>query len=415
MKRVVVTGMGVLTPIGNNVAEFWYGLKSGKSGAGPITKFDPTDFKTKFACELKDFRLEDHFDRKTIRKNDPFTLYSLIASKEAMADSGLSLENVDANKFGVIWASGNGGISTFESEVIEYAKAGQGPRFSPFFIPKILSDTPSGAVALKYGLRGINYCTVSACASGTSAIMDAFNYIHWGKANLMIAGGSEAPITQAGIGGFNAMKALSTRNDDPSTASRPFDKERDGFVMGEGAGALILEELEHAQARGAEIYAEVVGCGMSNDAYHSTATHPEGLGARLAIKMALEDAQISPEEIDYINLHATSTPVGDQSELNAITRLYAESDKTVRVSATKSMTGHLLGAAGAIEAVATVMAMKNNTIPPTINTTDPDDDLPTGIDLTLGEAATHEINYAISNTFGFGGHNAIALFKKWEE
>ncbi|MEM8567367.1 MAG: beta-ketoacyl-ACP synthase II [Bacteroidota bacterium] len=413
MKRVVITGMGALTPIGNNVTDFWAGLKSGRSGAGPITKFDPGEFKTKFACELKDFNLEDYFDRKTIRKNDLFTLYSLVASEEAMSNSGLDLENVDTNKFGVIWASGNGGISTFESELIEYVKADQGPRFSPFFIPKILSDTPSGAIALKYGLRGINYCTVSACASATSAIMDAFNYIRWDKAKLMVAGGSEAPITQAGIGGFNAMKALSTRNSDPMTASRPFDKSRDGFVMGEGAGALILEELEHAKARGATIYGEVVGCGMSNDAYHTTATHPEGLGARLAIQMALEDAQISPKEIDYINLHATSTPVGDQSELNAITRLYAGHSKRIHVSASKSMTGHLLGAAGAIEAVATIMAMKNNTIPPTINTREPDDDLPPGIDLTLGEAASHEINYAMSNTFGFGGHNAIALFKKW--
>ena len=415
MKRVVITGLGALTPIGNNVTAFWEGLKSGKSGAGAITKFDTAEFKTKFACELKDFDLENYFDRKTVRKNDPFTLYSLIASEEAMTDSGIELEKTDVNKFGVIWASGNGGISTFEQELIAYANGNQGPRFSPFFIPKILSDTPSGAVALKYGLRGINYCTVSACASGTSAIMDAFNYIRWGKANLMIAGGSEAPITQAGIGGFNAMKALSTRNDDPSTASCPFDKERDGFVMGEGAGALILEELEHAKARGAKIYGEVVGCGMSNDAYHSTATHPEGLGARLAIQMALEEAQVSVDQIDYINLHATSTPVGDQSELNAITLLYEGSDKTIRVSATKSMTGHLLGAAGAIEGVATILAMNHNLIPPTINTTNPDDDLPAGIDLTLGSATEHSIDYAMSNTFGFGGHNAIALFKKWVE
>ncbi|MEM9858466.1 MAG: beta-ketoacyl-ACP synthase II [Bacteroidota bacterium] len=414
MKRVAVTGMGALTPIGNNIEMFWEGLRSGKSGAGPISKFNATHFKTKFACELKDFSLENFFDRKTIRKNDLFTLYSLIASEEAMTNSGLNIEEIDVNKFGVIWASGNGGISTFEQEVIEYARRDQGPRFSPFFIPKILSDTPSGAVALKYGLRGINYCTVSACASGNSAIMDAYNYIRWGKANLMIAGGSEAPITQAGIGGFNAMKALSTRNDDPSTASRPFDKQRDGFVMGEGAGALILEELEHAEARDAQIYGEIVGCGMSNDAYHSTATHPEGLGARLAIDMALEEAQISPNEIDYINLHATSTPVGDQSELSAISRLFQASHQMIRVSATKSMTGHLLGAAGAIEAVATIMAMKYNTIPPTINTTNPDDDLPKNIDLTLGTAAHHTIKYAMSNTFGFGGHNAIALFKKWE-
>lgn len=415
MKRVVVTGMGALTPLGNDVISFWNGLKSGQCGAGSITKFDASDFKTRFACELKNFDLEEYFDRKTVRKNDPFTLYSLISSEEAMQDAGLADHPVDVNKFGVIWASGNGGITTFEKEVIEYAQADREPRFSPFFIPKILSDTPSGAIALKYGLRGINYCTVSACASSNSAIMDAYNYIRWGKANLMIAGGSEAPITRAGIGGFNAMKALSTRNEDPLTASRPFDKERDGFVMGEGAGALILEELEHATARGAKIHGEVVGCGMSNDAYHSTATHPEGLGARLAIEMALEEAQISADKIDYINLHATSTPVGDQSELNAITRLYEGNDKTVHVSATKSMTGHLLGAAGAIESIATVMAMKHNLIPPTINTNNPDDDLPENIDLTLSVAVDHDIKYAMSNTFGFGGHNAIVLFKKWEK
>lgn len=413
MKRVAVTGMGALTPIGNNVKDFWTSLTAGKSGAGPITKFDTTHFKTKFACELKDFELETHFDRKTIRKNDPFTLYSLIVCEEALKDSAIDLEKEDVNKFGVVWASGNGGISTFEQEVIEYAKSSIGPRFSPFFIPKILSDTPSGAIALRYGLRGINYCTVSACASSTSAIMDAFNYIRWGKATQMIAGGSEAPITQAGIGGFNAMKALSTRNDDPATASRPFDTDRDGFVMGEGAGAIILEELEHARARGAKIYAEVVGCGMSNDAYHSTATHPEGLGAKLAIEMALEDAQIAPQEIDYINLHATSTPVGDLSELSAIKNLFGESEKTIQTSAPKSMTGHLLGAAGAIEAVATVKSIEEATISPTINTTNLDAEFPKGVDITPNQSIKKEILYAMSNTFGFGGHNAIALFKKW--
>ena len=413
MKRVVITGMGALTPVGNNVKDFWASITAGKSGADLITKFDTTHFKTKFACELKDFDLEDHFDRKTIRKNDPFTLYSLIVTEEAMKDSGIDLGHEDVNKFGVVWASGNGGISTFEREVIEYAKNGAGPRFSPFFIPKILSDTPSGAVALQYGLRGINYCTVSACASSTSAIMDAFNYIRWGKAKQMIAGGSEAPITQAGIGGFNAMKALSTRNDDPATASRPFDADRDGFVMGEGGGAIVLEELEHAQSRGAKIYAELVGCGMSNDAYHSTATHPEGLGAQLAIEMALEDAEIKATQVDYINLHATSTPVGDLSELNAIKNLFGDSDETIQTSASKSMTGHLLGAAGAIEAVATIKAVEEGTIPPTINTIHLDTEFPQGIDITPNHSIKKEITYAMSNTFGFGGHNAIALFKKW--
>ncbi|MEQ8478797.1 beta-ketoacyl-ACP synthase II [Fulvivirga sp.] len=411
VRRVAVTGLGALTPIGNNVEEFWNSLIAGKSGSAPITKFDTTLFKTNFACELKNFDFEDYFDKKTIRKNDPFTLYALIASREAMKDAAFNTEELDNNKCGVIWASGNGGITTFESEMLEYAASEIGPRFSPFFIPKILSDSPSGAIALEHTFRGINYCTVSACASGTSAVMDAFNYIKWGKAKVMIAGGSEAPITQAAIGGFNAMKALSTRNDDPSTASRPFDQERDGFVMGEGAGALILEDWDHAIARGAKIYAEVVGAGMSNDAYHSTATHPEGLGAKLAIEMALEDAEITADKIDYVNMHATSTPVGDLSELHALKSLVGNG-KTLQVSATKSMTGHLLGAAGAIEAVATVKAMVESTIPPTINTKNVDEALPDGIDLTLGKAVKKEMTYAMSNTFGFGGHNAIALFKK---
>lgn len=411
VRRVAVTGLGALTPIGNNVEEFWNSLIAGKSGSAPITKFDTTLFKTNFACELKNFNLEDYFDKKTIRKNDPFTLYALIASREAMKDAAFNTEELDNNKCGVIWASGNGGITTFESEMLEYAASEIGPRFSPFFIPKILSDSPSGAIALEHTFRGINYCTVSACASGTSAVMDAFNYIKWGKAKVMIAGGSEAPITQAAIGGFNAMKALSTRNDDPSTASRPFDQERDGFVMGEGAGALILEDWDHAIARGAKIYAEVVGAGMSNDAYHSTATHPEGLGAKLAIEMALEDAEITADKIDYVNMHATSTPVGDLSELHALKSLVGNG-RTLQVSATKSMTGHLLGAAGAIEAVATVKAMVESMIPPTINTKNVDEALPEGIDLTLGKAVKKEMTYAMSNTFGFGGHNAIALFKK---
>lgn len=414
MRRVVITGLGALTPIGNNIQDFWTNLVAGKSGAAPITKFNAEDFKTRFACELKGFNPEDHFDRKEVRRNDLFTLYALVASQEAMNDSKINLDETDINKFGVIWASGNGGITTFENEVMEYAKSEHGPRFTPFFIPRIIADTPSGAIALKYSLRGINYCTVSACASATSAVMDAFNYIKWGKANVIMTGGSEAAVTRAAIGGFNSMKAMSTRNDDPATASRPFDVDRDGFVMGEGAGALILEELEHAQNRGAKIYAEIVGAGMSNDAYHSTATHPEGLGAQLAMKMAFEDAGVNSSQIDYINLHATSTTVGDISELTAISKLFGEQDQKVRVSATKSMTGHLLGAAGAIESVATIKAIETGSIPPTINTKNIDPQLPKGFDLTLGKSVQADIKYAMSNTFGFGGHNAIALFKKWE-
>lgn len=412
-KRVVITGLGALTPIGNNVNDFWNNLLAGVSGAGPITKFDTELFKTKFACELKGLNLEDHFDRKEIRKNDPFTLYALIASAEAMTDSKIDLEATNIDRFGVVWASGNGGITTFENEVLEYAQSDRGPRFSPFFIPKILVDTPSGAIALKYGLRGVNYCTVSACASSTSAIMDALNYIRLGKADLMLAGGSEAPITRAGIGGFGSMKALSTNNDDYKTASRPFDVSRDGFVMGEGAGALILEEYEHAKARGAHIYAELVGAGMSNDAYHATATHPEGLGAQLAIQMALDEAGIGMQDVEYVNLHATSTPVGDSSELNAIHNISKGDTAHMHVSATKSMTGHLLGAAGAVEAIASIKAVQNDVIPPTINTKEVDSDLPQGINLTLGEKVEKKVYYAISNTFGFGGHNAIAIFKKF--
>lgn len=413
-RRVVVTGLGALSPIGNDLNTFWNNLQQGKSGAGPITKFDASAFKTQFACELKDFDPLDHFDRKFVRKNDPFTLYALAASKEAMDASGLIGSGYAKNKFGVIWASGNGGIHTFEEELLEYAKSKRGPRFSPFFIPKILVDTPSGAIALEYELRGINYCTVSACASGTSAIMDAFNYIKWGKADLMLTGGSEAPITRAGIGGFGSMKALSTHNENPEVASRPFDKQRDGFVMGEGAGAIILEELEHAKGRGATIYAEIVGAGMSNDAYHTTATHPEGLGAQLAIEMAMEDAKLTIDKVDYVNMHATSTPVGDHSEITAIKNVFGEHIKDIHLSATKSMTGHLLGAAGAVEAIVAIMTTKDNIIPPTINTKNVDEDVPKEVNLTLGQSVTKEVKYALSNTFGFGGHNAIAIFKKWE-
>ena len=405
--------MGALTPVGNTLQEYWHNLLKGKSGAGPITKFDASKFKTRFACELKNFKLEDYFDKKEIRKNDPFTLYALIATDEAIKNSKLQLEAVNRKRFGAIWASGNGGISTFQEQVTEFAQGDGTPRFSPFFIPKILSDTPSGAIGLRYGIHGINYCTVSACASGTSAIMDAFNYIKWGKADLMLAGGSEAPICEATIGGFNALKALSTRHEDPATASRPMDPTRDGFVMGEGAGALLLEELEHAKARGATIYAEIVGAGMSCDAYHATATHPEGLGAQLAMEMALEDAQIKPGQVDHANLHATSTPVGDTSEIAAMEKLFGQHLPNIALTATKSSTGHLLGAAGGIEAIATVMAIYEQVVPPTINTKELDEALPTDTNLILNLPQKKKIEYAISNTFGFGGHNAIALFKKF--
>lgn len=413
MKRVVITGMGALTPIGNTTDEFWNALVAGKSGAAAITKFDTSHFKTRFACELKGFDAENHFDRKFIRRNDPFTLYALVAAGEAAGDAGLGTDELNKDRAGVIWASGNGGITTFESEMMAYAKSEAGPRFSPFFIPKILSDTPSGAIAFEYGFRGINYCTVSACASATSAITDAYHYIQWGKADIIVAGGSEAPITRAGIGGFGAMKALSTFNEMPAMASRPFDKERDGFVMGEGAGAIVLEELEHAKSRGAHIYAEVAGAGMSNDAYHPTATHPEGLGARLAMQTALDEAGITIDRVDYVNLHATSTRVGDLSEINALRGLPGMKGSHITMSATKSMTGHLLGAAGAIEAIATVKAIENTTIPPTINTVNTDDHILDGIDLTIGKARKKTIDYAMSNTFGFGGHNAIALFRRY--
>ena len=411
-RRVVVTGLGALTPIGNNVSDFWKNLLAGVSGAAPITYFDASTFKTQFACELKDFAIEDHFDRKEARKTDPFNQYALIASGEALEDSGLDLSNVDLHRFGVIWASGNGGIQTFENDVMEYAEIGPAPRFNPFFIPKILIDTPSGSISIKYGLKGINYCPVSACASSNTALMDAFNFIRWNKADLMVAGGSEAAITRSGIGGFGAMKALSTRNDDPQGASRPFDQNRDGFVMGEGAGAIILEEYEHAVSRGATIYAEMVGSAMTADAFHMTATHPEGEGAFRSMTLALEEAGINAAQLDYINCHATSTAVGDISELKAIQQLLG-SESQAKIGATKSMTGHLLGAAGAIEGIASIMAVKEDKLPPTINLDDPDTQIPAGLHVigkTLQEA---QVQYALSNTFGFGGHNASVVFKKY--
>ena len=412
-RRVVVSGMGALTPIGNTVNDFWNNLLAGTSGAGPITHFDARPFKTQFACELKNFNAEDYLDRKEVRKTDPFNQYALIASDHALEDSGLDLTKVDLHRFGVIWASGNGGIQTFEKDVMEYAAIGPSPRFNPFFIPKILIDTPSGSISIKHGLKGINYCPVSACASSNTALMDAFNFIRWNKADLMIAGGSEAAITASGIGGFGAMKALSTRNDDPQAASRPFDQGRDGFVMGEGAAAIILEEYEHAVNRGATIYAEMVGGAMTADAYHMTATHPEGEGAFRSMSLALEEAGIMASQLDYINCHATSTAVGDISELMAISQLLNGNDKT-QIGATKSMTGHLLGAAGAIEGIATIMAVKEDQLPPTINLDHPDPGIPEGLNLIGKTAKSATTNYALSNTFGFGGHNASVVFKKYD-
>lgn len=413
MRRVVVTGMGALTPIGNNLDSFWTNLKAGKSGAGPITRFDTTKFKTNFACELKDFDLNEFIPKSESRRYDRFTSYALVAVEEAIKNGGIDFESLDKNRVGVIWGSGNGGIETFTEEMIEFVKNGETPRFNPFFIPKIIADIASGIISIKYGLRGPNFTTISACATSTTAIIEAFNHIRWGKADMIVTGGSEAPITIAGLGGFNASRALSTNNDDPMGASKPFDVNRDGFVMGEGAGALILESLEHAQARGAHIYGEVVGGGMAADACHMTGTHPEGEGAFLGMNEALREAEIKATDIDYINMHATSTPMGDASELKAIARVFGEKPD-LNISATKSMTGHLLGAAGAIEAIASIMTTIDNVIPPTINTKDVDPDWAGKYNLTLGKSQEREVNYAMSNTFGFGGHIATAIFKKYK-
>ncbi len=414
-RRVVVTGLGALTPVGNTYQTFFQNLLKGTNGVGPITKFDTTHFKTKFAYELKGFDPAAHFDNKEARKMDMYTQYAMVVAEEALQVSGIDLEKVNKDRFGVIWGSGNGGFKTFEEQIAEFTLNNNVPRFNPFFISKMLVNMAGGIISIKYGLRGVNYCTVSACASSTHAIIDAFNYIRWGKADLFITGGSEAPITLASIGGFNAMKALSTNNEDYQHASRPFDAERDGFVMGEGAGALIVEEYEHAKNRGATIFAEIVGGGMSADGYHMTATHPEGAGAYLGMKQALEEAGISASQVDYINAHATSTPLGDVSELKAIYNLFRDSLGSLNISATKSMTGHLLGAAGAIEAIASVMAVKENAIPPTINTTTVDPEIPQNLNLTLGKKVEKPVRYALSNTFGFGGHNATMLVKKFEE
>ncbi|MFN8437229.1 MAG: beta-ketoacyl-ACP synthase II [Cytophagales bacterium] len=413
LKRVVVTGLGALTPIGNNVPAFWESLKNGVSGAGPITKFNTEKFKTKFACEIKNFNAEEFIDRKEVRKMDPFTVYSMVAAGEAVKDAGISEPgSFDPDQVGVIWGSGIGGIKVFEEEVSSYAKGEGTPRFNPFFIPKMIVDICVGHISMKYGYRGPNFVTVSACASSTNAIIDAFNYIRLGKAKIIVSGGTEGAITEAGIGGFNACKALSERNDTPETASRPFDKERDGFVMGEGATCLVLEEYEHAVARGAKIYAEVIGGGMSADAYHLTAPHPEGLGATNVMLNALSDAGIKAEDVDYVNVHGTSTPLGDVAELKAIQKVFGEHAYKLNISSTKSMTGHLLGGAGAIEAAACVLAIQHGIIPPTINHVTPDENIDSKLNLTLNVAQKRDVNIALSNTFGFGGHNASIIFKK---
>ncbi len=410
-RRVVITGLGALTPIGNNVPEFWNNMKAGKSGAGPITKFDTSKFKTTFACEVKGYNAADHFDVKEIRKYDPFSQYALVAVREAVADAGINFEELNRDRIGVIWGSGNGGIQTFQDQMKEYSAGDGTPRFTPFFIPRILVDIASGIISMEYGLRGINYCAVSACATSNTAMIDAFNYIKWGKANMIISGGSEAAITESAMGGFSSAQALSKRNDSPETASRPFDVTRDGFVMGEGAAAVILEEYEHAVARGAKIYAEVVGGGMAADAYHLTGTHPEGDGAVLGMEEALRDAEITPDQIDYINMHATSTAQGDNSELIALKRVFGDRS-TLSVSGTKSMTGHLLGAAGAVEAIACIMAIRDSIVPPTINTTEIEPEYKDKYDFPLAKGKSKEITYAMSNTFGFGGHIATVIFKK---
>ena len=414
-RRVVVTGIGALTPIGNNLNEYWNSLTEGKSGAGPITLFDSTNFKTRFACEVKGFNPTDFIERKQARKLDRFCQFALVVADQAFNDSGLLVENIDSDRAGVIWGSGIGGMSTFYSESVNFGTGNGIPRFNPFFIPKLISDIPAGHISIKYGFRGPNFTTVSACASSTHALIDAFNYIKWNKSDIFIAGGSEACVQEPGIGGFNAMMALSTRNNDPKTASRPFDKERDGFVLGEGAGALVLEEYEHAKKRGAKIYAELVGGGMTADAYHITAPHPEGLGAKKVMKSAIEEAGVNTEEVNYINVHGTSTPLGDIAETKAISELFKSHAYQLNISATKSMTGHLLGAAGVIEAIACIMSVKKNIIPPTINHFERDDKIDKNLNLTFNESQQKKVNLAISNTFGFGGHNGSVLFKKFSE
>lgn len=414
LRRVVVTGLGALTPIGNNVDEFWHGLSTGVSGADFITHFDASKFRTQFAAEVKNFDILDHMEKKEARRMDPYTHYALVTAEEAFKDSGLDLEKIDTDMAGVIWGSGIGGILTFFEEVSAYIKGDGTPRFNPFFIPKMIGDIAAGYISIKYGFRGPNFATVSACASSNNAIIDAYNYIRLGQANIFITGGSEAAINEAGLGGFNAMKALSERNDDPKTASRPFDLDRDGFLLGEGAAALVLEDLDHALARGAKIYAEIAGGGMSADAYHITAPHPDGLGATNVMRAALRNAEMKPEDIDYVNVHGTSTPLGDISEIKAIQAIFGDYAYDLNISSTKSMTGHLLGAAGAAEAVATILAMKHSLVPPTINHFTDDPQFDSRINLTFNKAQKRTIRAALSNTFGFGGHNTSVIFRSFE-
>ena len=411
-RRVVITGLGALTPIGNTLPAYWEGLLSGTSGAAPITHFDASKFKTRFACELKDFDPLNFMDRKEARKCDRFAQYALVTTDEAIQDAGLDFDKEDRDRIGVIWGAGIGGLETFQNEVLNFAGGDGSPRFNPFFIPKMISDIAPGLISMKHGLRGPNFATVSACASSSNAMIDSLNYIRMGYADIIVSGGSEAAVTIAGIGGFNAMHALSTRNDDPKTASRPFDKDRDGFVLGEGAGALILEEYEHAKARGAKIYAELAGGGLSADAHHMTAPHPEGTGAKKVMINCLRDAGLEPQDVDAINMHGTSTPLGDVAETNAVKAVFKDHAYNININSTKSMTGHLLGAAGAIEAIASIMAIKNDIVPPTINHQTADDQLDPKINFTLGKAQKRTVKVALSNTFGFGGHNACVIFKK---
>ncbi len=414
LKRVVVTGLGALTPIGNTVDENWNNMLNGVSGADAITHFDASNFKTRFACEVKNFDPGQHFDRKEARKYDLYAQYALVATEEAIRDAGFDLEKINLERAGVIWASGIGGLNTFQQEVMSFARGDGTPRFSPFFIPKMIADLAAGHISIKYGFRGPNFATVSACASAANSLADALNYIRLGKADIFVTGGSEAAVIEAGIGGFGSMQAISTRNDDPKTASRPFDKDRDGFVLGEGATALIFEEYEHAVARGAKIYAEVVGAGLSADAYHITAPHPDGLGAYSCMKLAVEDANIKITDIDHINTHGTATPVGDIAEPKGIIKLFGEHAYNININSTKSMHGHLLGAAGAIEAMATILAVKNDIVPPTINHFTDDPEIDNKLNFTFNKAQKRIVNYGLSNTFGFGGHNACLIFKKFD-
>jgi len=411
-RRVVVTGLGALTPIGKNIPSFWEGLINGRSGAAPITYFDVSKFKTQFACELKHFDPLDHFDRKEARKYDRFAQYALVSTKEAIEDSKLNLEKIDKDRIGVIWGAGIGGLETFQNEVLNFASGDGTPRFNPFFIPKMISDIAPGLISIKYGFRGPNFSTVSACASASNAIIDSLNYIKMGYADIIVSGGSEAAITIAGIGGFNSMHALSTKNDDPKSASRPFDKNRDGFVLGEGAGSIILEEYEHAKSRGCKIYAELIGGGLSADAYHMTAPHPDGIGAKKVMENSIKNSRIKPNQIDYINMHGTSTPLGDIAEVNAVLDVFGEHAYKMNINSTKSMTGHLLGAAGAVEAICSILAINHNIVPPTINHSVYDDNIDSKINFTFGKAQKRNVNIALSNTFGFGGHNACIVFSK---